>query len=70
MQGNCTYREDTKMAIKKGDRIIVKNFCKKYNGEKGTVDSVNGLYVNVFLDCQPFNKSYPFELLWNEVDLI
>lgn len=53
--------------FEKGDRVRVKNFTDKFNGELGIVDSVDGYYVNVFLDCQPDNKDYPLELLQTEV---
>jgi len=53
--------------FKKGDRIRVKNFTPKFNGELGTVNKIDGFYVWVFLDCQPANKDYPLELLINEV---
>ena len=56
--------------VKAGDRVRIKNFAKKFNGGLGTVDSVDGYYVNVFPDSQPENKTYPLELLDNEVELV
>ena len=56
--------------VKKGDRVRIKNFAKKFNGGLATVDSVDGYYVNVFPDSQPENKTYPLELLDNEVELV
>lgn len=53
--------------FKKGDRVKVKNYAKKFNGKLATVDRVNGFYVYVFLDCQPNNKCYPLELYETEV---
>ena len=56
--------------VKKGDRVRIKNFAEKFNGELGTVDSRDGYYVYVFLDCQPNNKEYPLEVYDNELDII
>lgn len=58
------------MLVKKGDRVRIKNFAEKFNGEIGTVGYRNGYYVYVFIDNQPDNKKYPFELYDSEVELI
>ena len=57
------------MTVTAGDRVRIKNFAKKFDGELGTVDRRDGYYVYVFLDCQPENKKYPLELYDNEVEL-
>ncbi len=58
------------MIVKAGDRVRIKNYAEKFNGEIGTVDSVDGAYVHVFIDSQPDNTEYPFELYETEVELI
>lgn len=55
--------------VKAGDRVRIKNYAEKFNGEIGTVDSRDGAYVYVFIDSQPDNTEYPFELYECEVEL-
>jgi hypothetical protein len=62
--------EKTNRLVDVGDRVRIKNFAKKFNGELGTVDYRDGYYVYVFPDCQPENKEYPLELYDHEVELI
>lgn len=57
-----------KELVKAGDRVRIKNYAEKWNGEIGTVDSRDGAYVYVFIDSQPDNTEYPFELYENEVE--
>ena len=54
--------------VEAGDRVSIKNYSKKLNGELGTVDHRDGAYMYVFLDCQPDNTKYPIELYDNEVE--
>lgn len=56
--------------VKAGDRVRIKCYAEKWNGEIGTVDYRDGAYVYVFIDSQPDNKKYPFELYDHEVELI
>jgi hypothetical protein len=56
--------------IENGTRVRVKNYAPRYNGELGTVDYVDGYYVYVFLDCQPDNTEYPFELYQHEIEIV
>ena len=56
--------------VQVGDRVRIKRHSEKFNGELGTVDSRDGYYVYVFLDCQPDNKEYPLEVYDNELDLV
>ena len=55
--------------VKAGDRVYIKNYAPKFNGELGTVDYRDGAYVYVFIDSQPDNTEYPFELYDHEVEL-
>ena len=56
--------------VEAGDKVRIKNYAKKFNGELATVDSRDGAYVYVFPDCQPENKEYPLELYEHEVELV
>jgi hypothetical protein len=58
------------MTVEVGNRVRIKNYSEKLNGELGTVDSCDGYYVYVFPDCQPDNKKYPVELYQHEVEKV
>jgi hypothetical protein len=56
------------MKMKKGDRVKIVQYDLKWNGKIGTIDRVDGWLVYVFLDCQPDNTKYPFQLYYSEVE--
>lgn len=58
------------MVVGAGDRVRIKNYSEKFNGELGTVHSRSGYYVYVLPDCQPDNKDYPLELYDHEVEKV